>query len=516
MDTNGKIQLFPLLRIAVVLCAGIIMGDGVGDRVPLWLWLSILGLLLFPLCFTRFKPVIETCLIFFAVFVLGIWITVLKEGRLRVVLPEKEVEYEAIVTSQPVVRGKVIRFDMLITRCANSRCEQPLRVKAALLRDTVEGRYRQISIGDALMARSVLTHPTQFYPQSHFDYGRWLQVHGFIAETFIYYTQWREILPDCSVLSGWERIRLSALRLRQQLTDRYVVGGIDGEARVVVAAMTLGDKSELSRDIKEAYSIAGGSHILALSGLHLGIIYAFLTLLFPRRRWRMITQGFVLSSIWGYVILVGMSPSVVRAAVMISIYVVASLLGRNRMSVNALSLAAIVMLISNPLDLWDVGFQLSFAAVLAIFILFRPIYNILPDRFPSSLHIVKVLWSMVAVSVAAQVGTAPLVAFYFGRFSCYFLLTNFLVIPAAMIILYSSFAMFALAPFVTIQKYLANFILLVAECLNGGVFHIAALPGAAIEGIDINQWQLILIYLLIVCVYIAVHYVRKIYRRSLI
>ena len=280
--------------------------------------------------------------------------------------------------------------------------------------------------------------------------------------------------------------------------------------------MTLGDKSELSRDIKEAYSIAGGSHILALSGLHLGIIYAFLTLLFPRRRWRMVTQGFVLSSIWSYVILVGMSPSVVRAAVMISIYVVASLLGRNRMSVNALSLAAIVMLISNPLDLWDVGFQLSFAAVLAIFILFRPIYNILPDRFPSSLHIVKVLWSMVAVSVAAQVGTAPLVAFYFGRFSCYFLLTNFLVIPAAMIILYSSFAMFALAPFVTIQKYLANFILLVAECLNGGVFHIAALPGAAIEGIDINQWQLILIYLLIVCVYIAVHYVRKIYRRSLI
>lgn len=219
MDTNGKIQLFPLLRIAVVLCAGIIMGDGVGDRVPLWLWLSILGLLLFPLCFTRFKPVIETCLIFFAVFVLGIWITVLKEVRLRVVLPEKEVEYEAIVTSQPVVRGKVIRFDMLITRCANSRCEQPLRVKAALLRDTVEGRYRQISLGDALMARSVLTHPTQFYPQSHFDYGRWLQVHGFVAETFIYYTQWCEILPDCSVLSGWEQIRLSALRLRQQLID---------------------------------------------------------------------------------------------------------------------------------------------------------------------------------------------------------------------------------------------------------------------------------------------------------
>ena len=280
--------------------------------------------------------------------------------------------------------------------------------------------------------------------------------------------------------------------------------------------MTLGDKSELSRDIKEAYSIAGGSHILALSGLHLGIIYAFLTLLFPRRRWRMVTQGFVLSSIWGYVILVGMSPSVVRAAVMISIYVVASLLGRTRMSVNALSLAAIVMLISNPLNLWDVGFQLSFAAVLAIFILFRPIYNMLPDRLPSSLCVVKILWSMVAVSVAAQVGTAPLVAFYFGRFSCYFLLTNFLVIPAAMIILYSSFAMFALAPFVTIQKYLANFILLVAECLNGGVFHIAALPGAAIEGININQWQLILIYLLIVCVYIAVHYVRKIYRRSLI
>ena len=127
---------------------------------------------------------------------------------------------------------------------------------------------------------------------------------------------------------------------------------------------------------------------------------------------------------------------------------------------------------------------------------------------------VKWVWSMIIVSVAAQVGTAPLVMYYFGRYSCYFLLTNFLVIPAAMLILYSVLAMFALSPFAVVERLLATFVLTVARWLNGGVSHIAAWPGASIEGIRISRLQLILIYLLIGCVYAAVYYVRKLYRMS--
>lgn len=292
MDTNGKIQLFPLLRIAIALVLGVVAGDGVGDRLPVWIWLSMLGAMLVPLCFTRFKPVTETCLIYAAVFVLGAWITTLKEAQLRIVLPDDEVEYQAVVISRPVVRGKVIRFDMLITHCEGSPCRRPLRVKATLLRDTVAGRYRQLDVGSGLTARSVLVHPVGYAADSHFDYVRWLQVHGFVAETFIYYTQWQQEPADLSSLSEWEQTRLSALRLRQRLADRLRHCGIEGEALSVVAAMTLGDKSGLTREVKEAYSVSGASHVLALSGLHLGIIYAFLTLLFPHRRWR------VASKVW--------------------------------------------------------------------------------------------------------------------------------------------------------------------------------------------------------------------------
>lgn len=514
MDTNGKIQLFPLLRIAIALGLGVVTGDGVGDRLPVWVWLSVLGAMLIPLCFMRFRPVTETCMLYSAVFVFGGWITVLKEKQLRIVLPDHEMEYEAIVASRPVVKGKVIRFDMLITHVAGSPCRHPLRVKATLLRDTVEGRYKRLDVGSGLMAHSVLVHPKVYAADSHFDYVRWLQVHGFVAETFIYCTQWRTTSAHLSTLSEWEQTRLSALRLRQQLADRLRQSGIEGEALSVIAAMTLGDKSGLTREMKEAYSVSGASHVLALSGLHLGIIYAFLTLLFPRRRWRVASQGVVLGSIWSYVILVGMPASVVRAAVMISVYAVASLLGRARMSVNALSLAAIVMLVANPLNLWDIGFQFSFAAVLAIFILFQPLSALLPKRLWMSSCMVKWVWSMIIVSVAAQVGTAPLVMYYFGRYSCYFLLTNFLVIPAAMLILYSVLAMFALSPFAVVERLLATFVLTVARWLNGGVSHIAAWPGASIEGIRISRLQLILIYLLIGCVYAAVHYVRKLYRMS--
>ena len=510
MDTNGKIQLFPLLRIAIALGLGVVAGDGVGDRLPVWVWLSVLGVTLIPLCFMRFRPVTETCRLYSAIFVFGGWITVLKEKQLRIVLPDHEMEYEAIVASRPVVKGKVIRFDMLITHVAGSPCRCPLRVKATLLRDTVEGRYKRLDVGSGLMAHSVLVHPKGYVADSHFDYVRWLQVHGFVAETFIYCTQWRTTSAHLSTLSEWEQTRLSALRLRQQLADRLRQNGIEGEALSVIAAMTLGDKSGLTREMKEAYSVSGASHVLALSGLHLGIIYTFLTLLFPRRRWRVASQGVVLGSIWSYVILVGMPASVVRAAVMISVYAVASLLGRARMSVNALSLAAIVMLVANPLNLWDIGFQFSFAAVLAIFILFQPLSALLPKRLWMSSCMVKWVWSMIIVSVAAQVGTAPLVMYYFGRFACYFLLTNMIVVPAATIIVYGAVVMLLTMPVPVVGKTVAAVLIAVAGVMNRTLTLIASLPCASIEGISVSPVQVAGMYILIAAAAIFVFYFDRI------
>ena len=157
-----------------------------------------------------------------------------------------------------------------------------------------------------------------------------------------------------------------AFILRQQVLDRYRQWGVSEEAFGVVAAMTLGEKSLLEKDVKETYSKVGASHILALSGLHLMIIYAFISLFIAWRRFRLLSQVVVVAALWAFAFLVGMSPSVVRSALMITLYALLSLGHRERMSVNTLSLAAIVMLVVNPPSLFDISFQLSFMAVLAI------------------------------------------------------------------------------------------------------------------------------------------------------
>ena len=152
-------------------------------------------------------------------------------------------------------------------------------------------------------------------------------------------------------------INQQSYHLRQLMTDRYRQWGISDEAIGVVAAMTLGEKSQLDKGLKDTYSKVGASHVLALSGLHLMIIYAFISLFIAWRRFRMVSQVVIIAALWAFAYLVGMSPSVVRSAFMISLYALLSLGYRERMSVNTLSLAAIVMLVVNPQSLYDISFQ---------------------------------------------------------------------------------------------------------------------------------------------------------------
>ena len=178
-----------------------------------------------------------------------------------------------------------------------------------------------------------------------------------------------------------ERTQQYFLHQRTLLLERLQSAGLSDDQYAVVAAMALGDKSTLTHQLKETYSKTGASHILALSGLHLGIIYALLSMLVVGRRWQMITQVAIILSIWAFVFLVGMSASVVRSAVMLTVYALLAIGHRRKMSVNTLAFTAIIMLLVTPKALFDVGFQMSFMAVFSI-LLFVPLGRI-PDDAPS-------------------------------------------------------------------------------------------------------------------------------------
>ena len=311
-------------------------------------------------------------------------------------------------------------------------------------------------------------------------------------------------MPDESQsVSRIDRSKQFFLSQRSKLLERFADGGVDGDAYAVVAAMSLGDKSALTRDLKDTYSVSGASHVLALSGLHLGIIYMLLSVLLPRRRWPALSQLLIILFIWAFVFLVGMSVSVVRSAIMLTVYGLLSIGNRDKMSINALAFTAIVMLMWNPAWLFDVGFQMSFLAVFAI-LLFVPLFDdVFSAEYLMAHRWIKRIWGLVVVSCSAQLGVAPLIAFYFGRFSTYFLLTNFIVIPAAMAILWLSLV-------VLLFPSLAYILLYIVQCLNAILSRITAIPGASIDNLHPSVLQVMFIYVLIFCSYLLIERIKPI------
>jgi len=304
-------------------------------------------------------------------------------------------------------------------------------------------------------------------------------------------------------LSRIERVQQRCLEYRQELLDRYRTQSSEEDEYAVVAAMTLGDKSALTKELRETYSLTGASHILALSGLHLGIIYLLLFRLTLGRRRFWLSQVVIILSIWAFAFLTGLSTSVVRSATMISVYALFSVAGRQRSPVNILCFTAIVMLLVNPGSLFDIGFQLSFSAVLAILLLMPLFESFFPEHYFVGRPFQRYIYNMVGLSVAAQIGVAPLIAYHFGRFSTYFLLTNFVVIPAATIILYG-------ALLVVLIPSLAPALLGLVGILNKALGWVSQMPCASIDGLHPSVLQICLLYVVFFCVYFSLRILQRV------
>ena len=508
MQPNGKIQLYPLLRIALFLIIGIISADLAESVFKPWLWLFFLITSLSLSLISYKKEILQTCFIMLTAFFLGAYITCDKEEKLCDNIYDNEQNYEGVIVSEPVVKKKTVLCDIIITN--SQHLSEPIKIKACFLKDIYSS---QLNIGDGISAHSSLEKPKNY--NSKFDYKRYLMYHGYSAQTFIYYTDWNKKSISITNLSLLQRTELAAIRLRQHLLSKYKAHNFNGQVYAIIAAMTLGDKSTLSKQTKDIYSITGASHVLALSGLHLGIIYSILTILTFKRQKKIWGQIIILLSIWSFTILVGMAPSVVRSATMLSICSVNDILGRSKFSLNTLALTAIIMLLCNPLNLFDVGFELSFMAVLSILIFYRPIYKCINKNFISKHYIINLTWQMSAVSIAAQICTAPLVCYYFGRISCYFILTNLIVIFAANIILCSGIGLIVLSSIPVINGFIAYILSYTVKTLNATLSFIANLPGSSIDGLEPSHIQIIMIYIIIVSIYMLIGYVIKLHRISL-
>ena len=271
----------------------------------------------------------------------------------------------------------------------------------------------------------------------------------------------------------------------------------DNRNRNIARALVLGVKDGLDNKIKSAYSASGAMHVLAVSGLHVGIIYLILNALFGRfqigvfGRWMFAI--FVLMVLWMYAIVTGFSPSVLRAVTMFSFVIVAQAINRNSNIYNTLAASGLVLLFFNPYLIMSIGFQLSYLAVLGIVFLQPRIYNL----FVFDNYLLDKMWTITAVSIAAQLATFPLGLLYFHQFPTFFLLSNLVVIPGAFIILILGIAVLLSSWFAPIAALLGDLLNFLIGLVNSMMFWIDDLSFSHIDHIYITTWQSWLLIILV-------------------
>lgn len=275
----------------------------------------------------------------------------------------------------------------------------------------------------------------------------------------------------------------------------YIKG--DREAGVA-EALLIGYRNDLDKDLVQAYSNTGVVHIIAISGLHLGMIYAALVFLFkPFRKYtwiRWLQPVVILTVLWIFTLLAGAVPSILRSAVMFSLIVLAAAIDRKSSIYNTLAASAFVMLCINPYYLWDVGFQLSYAAVVSIIIYAKPVYN----WFYVSNKILDFFWKLSSVTIAAQILTIPIIFYAFHQFPFFFLISNFIVVPLSSVILFAELALLVTSFIPAIANFVGFITSGMLAFMNGFIEHINSLPFAVYDSIQNSLAETICLYIFII------------------
>ncbi|WP_142684721.1 ComEC/Rec2 family competence protein [Chitinophaga polysaccharea] len=272
----------------------------------------------------------------------------------------------------------------------------------------------------------------------------------------------------------------------------------NGPEAGMAEALLIGYRQDLDREVVRSYSNTGIVHVIAISGMHLALLYGTLLWLLqwlPVHRWINITRAvIVLLVLWGFALLTGASASVLRSAVMFTgITIGRFILYRHSSIYNTLAASATMLLCFNPYLVADAGFQLSYLAVLGILLFYQPVYQLLQCKYRWA----DWLWQMTAVSLAAQITTTPVSLFYFHQFPNYFLPANLLAVPLSTLIIYGEVILLFIAPFGGAAVWLGKTLKYLIFLMNSCVGWIGELPGALIRNIHCSLAQTLLLYLLI-------------------
>lgn len=350
---------------------------------------------------------------------------------------------------------------------------------------------KTLKFGDIVIMHSTINDIAAPKNPNEFNFKRYMSHQHINHQTFVKQQHWK-------LLTAKNNFSIKGLssHYRQQLLQQ-LRNNLPKTIYPVASALLIGYKDELHRPIKEAYIDAGVIHILTVSGLHVGIIFLMLSHLLSFMDklpyGRMIKSLILILLLWTYALLTGLSNSTCRATIMFSIIVLASAKSKPTNIFNTIAISAFCLLLYNPFNITNVGFQLSYLAVLGIVVIQPMLYQLLKLKY----WLANKIWEITTVSIAAQIATLPVTLYYFHQFPNYFIISNLLVTPLIIPIIFLGVMSLvsAIIPLINIVSYflLEKMVFL----LNLLVITLQQLPNAVTENISFSFSSMLLLYLLI-------------------
>lgn len=350
-----------------------------------------------------------------------------------------------------------------------------------------------LTYGRQVLIRKQLQPVTNRGSPGGFDYRQYCASQGIHYQVFLGAADYRLTgRYSGNAFTGW------LLQAREWVL-RILTQSIPGKKEAGVAeALLIGYRNDLDQDLVQAYSHTGVVHIIAISGLHLGMIYGLMLALlkpFRKKKWiRWTKPVLIITVLWTFCLLTGAAASILRSAVMFTFIIAGESLGRRTQVYNTLAASAFCLLAYHPWFLWDAGFQLSYAAVLGILLFMKPLYRLIycPNKLLNG------IWQLNAITLSAQVFTLPLLLYYFHQFPNLFLFTNFIAVPLSGIILYGELLLPIAQCLPAAGAYTGKAVSFCIQLMNGLIERTDRLPFSVTAHIDISLPATCMLYLCII------------------
>ena len=492
-------RIAPFIRIVIPLILGIIIARWVVFNVVHSLFLLGSGIIIFSVAFlsARRFPMGTGISIFFLWVVFGVALYTFAKPENKVDFIEKGYRPGEIVSAT------------IITPLEEK--ERTFKVEAGIRQwDTVAGRWQNVYGNiiiyfskeinkDSIGFGSMIAFSKQLEPIRNSGNPGAFNYRQFAADRNLFYSVFLThddfVLPTMhykkSPIPWYTKARDFLLtNIRTYIPDEKSAG--------VAAALLCGYRLDMDRELTQQYSATGVAHIIAISGLHLGLLMQgmlfFFSLLKPLKKYSKVIHLMVIIFLWAFAFITGAGPSVLRSALMFSILLFGKVIGREGNSWNSLAASAFFILLFSPVLLFDVGFQLSYSAMLSIFMFSRPIGSLVKTDH----RFIKYFWTLISATTAAQILTLPFVVFYFKQFPVYFILSNLVAVSLSTLALYGAFIMAVLVWFINpLAGIIGWMVSKIIGLMNGFVKWVYELPFSRVEHLYITLGEAVLLMAII-------------------